>query len=191
MNKSTEKYWLESVKFHGHECPGLAIGLKSALIAKEILAIVDNSGDEEIVCLAETDACGIDAIQVTLGATVGSGSLRIIYKGKQAFSFYNRQNNKSVRVVFKGIDGEMQKHEKIQEILNSENSKYFHIKTTKYPFPPRAAIYKSALCSECFEITAENAIEYVDGEPLCGDCYEEKILPDNSPKLKQLFNTNK
>lgn len=175
MDKSAEKYWEKSVKFHGHQCPGLAIGLKCALIAKDALDIDDNMDDEDVVCLAETDACGVDAIQITLGATVGSGSLRIIYKGKNAFSFYNRKNNKSARVVFKGIDKEMEKNDKIHEILYSENSKYFEIKQPKHPFPPRAAIYKSAICAKCLEITAENSLKDIDGKPICSDCCKEKI----------------
>ena len=87
MNK---ELWEKAVKFHGHECPGLAIGVKVCEAAMEKMGI-GKSEDEEIVCVTENDACGVDAIQVLLGCSIGKGNL--IYKdtGKQAFSFFNRK----------------------------------------------------------------------------------------------------
>lgn len=69
-----DELWYECVKFHGHECPGLAIGFRAALIAKEKME-VSFSQDEEIVCITENDACGVDAIQVITGCTLGKGNL--------------------------------------------------------------------------------------------------------------------
>lgn len=45
---------------------GLAIGFKAALYARELLGL-GRAEDEEVVCIAECDACPIDAIQVILG----------------------------------------------------------------------------------------------------------------------------
>ena len=36
---------------------------------------LDFSADEDVVCIAENDACGVDAIQVLLGCSVGKGNL--------------------------------------------------------------------------------------------------------------------
>lgn len=84
------------VAFHGHECGGLTIGYKAALYALKLLDVSKGdssesqgcvSKDEELVCIAENDACGIDAIQVILGCSVGKGNLLFHMRGKQAFSF--------------------------------------------------------------------------------------------------------
>lgn len=162
--------WNKCVDFHGHACPGLAIGYKAAILAKEILQISDVNDDEDIVCVSETDACGVDAFQVIFKATVGSGSTRITYKGKNAFSVYDRQSGKSVRLVWKSDIVSDSKEEKMNKILNTSSDNLFLIKETKGDFPARAKIYKSYRCSICDEITAENAISNINGKFLCIDC---------------------
>ena len=67
-----DELWEKCVEFHGHSCGGLAIGYRAALYAKELLG-TGRSEDEEIVCVAENDACGVDAIQVLLGCSAGKG----------------------------------------------------------------------------------------------------------------------
>ncbi len=56
-----DKLWEQVAVFHGHKCPGLAIGYKVSLLALKHLDIKDDINDEDIVCIAETDACGVDA----------------------------------------------------------------------------------------------------------------------------------
>ena len=94
------KNWKDCVAFHGHECGGLTIGYKASLYAIELLGL-EFSDDEQVVCITENDACGVDAIQVMLGCSIGKGNLLFHMRGKQAFSFYNRKNGKSVRLVLK------------------------------------------------------------------------------------------
>ena len=62
------------VEFHGHMCPGLAIGY-SAVKAAESLMKTTASEDEELVCLVENNSCAVDAVQVLLGCTFGKGNL--------------------------------------------------------------------------------------------------------------------
>lgn len=76
--------WEKCVAFHGHACGGLTIGYKAACYAAELLEL-DFSGDEQLVCIAENDACGVDAIQALLGCSVGKGNLLFHMRGKQAF----------------------------------------------------------------------------------------------------------
>jgi hypothetical protein len=49
------------VQFHGHECPGLAIGYRMATAAMEALESF-RAEDEELVAIVENDACGVDAL---------------------------------------------------------------------------------------------------------------------------------
>ena len=66
MQKELESLWQQCVAFHGHGCGGLAVGFRAVLYAWELFESDSTSEDEEIVCIAETDACGVDAIQALL-----------------------------------------------------------------------------------------------------------------------------
>ena len=88
----------EAVAFHGHICPGLATGYRAAAVALERLRS-GRSEDEELVVITETDACGVDAIQVITGCTVGKGNLFFKDHGKHAFTFINRKTGEAVRVA--------------------------------------------------------------------------------------------
>ena len=55
--------WQKCVDFHGHSCGGLRIGYAAAEYAMKLLNI-SFSDNEQVVCISENDACGVDAIQV-------------------------------------------------------------------------------------------------------------------------------
>ena len=84
------------VDFHGHLCPGLAMGIQAAQIAlREIGA---HAKDEEVVAVVETDMCGVDAIQFLTGCTFGKGNLIHRDWGKNAFSFFRRSDGRAIRI---------------------------------------------------------------------------------------------
>ena len=66
MQKELESLWEKCVEFHGHGCGGLAVGFRAVLYVWELFGSDQPAEDEEIVCVAETDACGVDAIQALL-----------------------------------------------------------------------------------------------------------------------------
>ena len=88
------------VHFHGHTCMGLTLGYMAAKLGLKYLA-ENRAVDEELICIAETDACGCDAIQVLTGCTFGKGNF--IYRdiGKMAFTFASRSSGKGVRLAMK------------------------------------------------------------------------------------------
>ncbi|MCL4536163.1 MAG: formylmethanofuran dehydrogenase subunit E family protein, partial [Nitrospirae bacterium] len=61
------------VKFHGHSCPGLALGYRVGVAAVKELNMENISEDEEVVAIVENDSCAVDAIQVLTGCTFGKG----------------------------------------------------------------------------------------------------------------------
>ncbi|MFH2059795.1 MAG: formylmethanofuran dehydrogenase subunit E family protein, partial [Pseudomonadota bacterium] len=67
-----EKLIKETIAFHGHNCPGLTIGIRVAELALEKL---DNNNKSDWVCVTETDMCGVDAIQFLTGCSFGKGNL--------------------------------------------------------------------------------------------------------------------
>lgn len=52
-----------------------------------------------MVCVAETDMCGVDAIQFLTGCTFGKGNLIHKDYGKMGFRFYDRKTGKGFRAV--------------------------------------------------------------------------------------------
>lgn len=171
MTQIEEELWQKCIDFHGHSCGGLAIGFKAALYALELLD-AKYSQDEELVCISENDACGVDAIQVITGCSIGKGNLIIRMKGKQAFNFYNRKNNKSIRIYTKERPAGMTKEESLQYRLKSPYELLFAASPAKEEIPVKARIFKNCVCDDCGEVTAEAMMRLQDGKKLCLDCYE-------------------
>lgn len=163
--------WEKAVAFHGHECGGLTIGYKAALYAIELLEL-NFSDDEEVVCVTENDACGVDAIQAILGCTCGKGNLIFHVIGKQAFSFYNRKTNKSVRLVLKDRPSGMTREESFSYLQGKSPNELFDVKETKFVFPEKAKLFDSFKCEICGESTGEKWLSEVDGKKICLDCRE-------------------
>lgn len=170
MNET--ELWERCVAFHGHSCGGLAIGFRAALYAKELLGL-SFSSDEQVVCLSENDACGVDAIQVVLGCSVGKGNLLFRLRGKQAFSFYQRKTGQSVRLLLNPRPEGMSREEALVYYRNTPADELFSIKEVTVPLPPEAKLFGSHACAHCGECTAEAFLRIQDGQFLCLDCAED------------------
>ena len=165
------KTWIDCVAFHGHECGGLTIGYKASLYAIELLHL-DFSADEEVVCICENDACGVDAIQVMLGCSIGKGNLLFHMRGKSAYSFYNRTTGESVRLVQKPKPDWLTREDSFAYYQSCEPKDMFDVKEATIPLPEKARIFDSYTCDCCGENTGANWIRHVGGRKLCLDCYE-------------------
>ena len=165
------KTWKDCVQFHGHECGGLTIGYKASLYAIQLLNL-EFSSDEQVVCIAENDACGIDAIQVMLGCSIGKGNLLFHMRGKQAFSFYNRKTGASVRLVLKPRPEGMTKAESFAYYQSCEPEEMFDVKEATIQLPEKARLFDSYICDCCGETTGANWIRLAGDKKLCLDCYE-------------------
>jgi formylmethanofuran dehydrogenase subunit E len=190
----------EVAKFHGHVCPGLTIGYVAAKAGIEELC-VDRDIDEELVTIVENDACGVDAVQVVTGCTIGKGNLIYRDYGKQAFTFICRDSGKAVRVVLKssfnidGIDPELSKlrpkvmsgtateaetvefRKRMNDISEymrkAPAEEMFDIKHVNVEIPHKARIFNSVKCSKCGEMFAESRARMQNGEIVCIPCYDE------------------
>lgn len=165
------KTWNDCVAFHGHECGGLTIGYKASLYAAELLQL-EFSDDEQVVCITENDACGVDAVQVMLGCSVGKGNLLFHIRGKQAFSFYNRKTGKSVRLVLKPKPEGMTKEASFAFYQACRPEEMFTVKETTILVPEKARLFDSFTCDCCGEVTGANWIRLAGDKKLCLDCYE-------------------
>lgn len=198
MNQDYPKDLQKAIEFHGHFCPGLAIGYRAAKAAIKKLE-AERAEDEELIAIVETDACGIDAVQSLLGCTMGKGNL--IYKdyGKQVFTIASRKQNKAVRValkpnaypqspaqdelraaVFGGTASEEQRKEfqeiqqaRITQLLTKETDQLFKVEWIDMPLPLPARIFKSVICDYCGETVMEPRARLKEGKIACLSCNEE------------------
>lgn len=190
----------EAVAFHGHVCPGLATGYRAAEVALARLRS-GRSEDEELVVITETDACGVDAIQVLTGCTAGKGNLLFKDHGKHAFTFINRNTGEAVRVVsnpsfdidaldphfaplrtrvMQGQATEAEHaefHERMEKvveaIMKAPAEDLFVIHEVDAEIPERARIFRSVPCANCGEMTAESRVRVEDGKFVCYACSRE------------------
>lgn len=164
--------WDLARAFHGHECPGLAIGVRACEAATVKLGI-DRGIDEEIVCVSENDACGVDAVQAILGCTIGKGNLILRMTGKQAFTFYSREREAAMRFYLKAGCGDMTREGYMDYLLTAPIDEIFECREVSGVAPARACIFDSAECEECGERASEAAMHLARGKKLCEDCYKK------------------
>lgn len=190
----------EAVAFHGHVCPGLATGYRAAEVALARLRS-GRSEDEDLVVITETDACGVDAIQVLTGCTAGKGNLFFKDYGKHAFTFINRKTGAAVRVAanpsfdIDALDPDLAPlrarvmqgratdeehaafHERVNRvvdaILETPAETLFTIRDVEVEIPERARIFRSVPCAACGEMTAESRVRVEDGKFVCYACSRE------------------
>ena len=194
-----EKALAEVVHFHGHMCPGLAIGVRAAEVA--LREIGPHSVDEEVVCQVETDMCAVDAIQFMTGCTFGKGNLIHRDWGKNAFTFWRRSDGKALRIrtrlgVF-GSDSDAERQrlfaavrqgsaspaegarfqelhlQRASQVLEAPEADILEFFPIDSAAPAVARIHDSITCAECGEPTMATRVEMVADRPLCPPCREE------------------
>ena len=169
MEWDHKRQWERCASFHGHVCGGLLIGYLAALYAAELLDLAPAEG-EEAVCIAENDACGVDAIQAALGCSVGKGNLLFHMTGKQAFSFYNRADGQSVRLVLAERPEPLEGRDIEAYCRAYPPEGVFRTGPVRLPLPERARRFESYACEGCGETAGANWIRIQDGKKLCMDC---------------------
>ncbi|MCD6382832.1 MAG: formylmethanofuran dehydrogenase subunit E family protein, partial [Thermoplasmata archaeon] len=100
VNEEVLHYVERAARFHGHICPGLAVGCVASMI---VLQRFPPSADEELVAVVENDSCSVDAIQVLTGCTFGKGNLFHYDYGKSVYTFYSRGSSKAIRLAMKDV----------------------------------------------------------------------------------------
>ena len=91
----------ESVRVHGHLCPGQVLGVRLAILGLELIEIDDPKGSQrkDLMVFVEIDRCATDAIQSVTGCSLGKRSLRWKDYGIMAATFLNLKTGRAFRVV--------------------------------------------------------------------------------------------
>ncbi len=190
----------EIVRFHGHMCPGLAMGIRAAEIA--LREVGGHSSDEEVVALTETDMCAVDAIQYLTGCTFGKGNLVHLDYGKNAYTFARRSDGRAIRVSVrpgaferspeygqlsaKVRDGSAtqeeralhkeQRADRVEAILRAPEEQLYAVEELEgAQVPPMARIHDSVPCAGCGEPTMETRVRKLEGRELCPACLETAL----------------
>jgi len=168
------------ILFHGHICPGLAIGYRATLAGLERLG-VERAEDEELIAIVENDSCSVDAAQFLAGATFGKGNFFFHDYGKQVFTFARRDDNHAVRVALKPekkrpskIKDAEWREERVKYILDAPLEDLFTISDVEIELPPSARIRSSVICESCGEPVMETRTVSHEGKTICRDCAGEK-----------------
>ena len=91
----------ESVRTHGHLCPGQVLGVKMSLLGLRAIKVADPRGRDRknLLIFVEIDRCATDAIQSVTGCSLGKRTMKFMDYGKMAATFLNLRTNRAVRVV--------------------------------------------------------------------------------------------
>lgn len=199
-NQSPYASFEEVVRFHGHACPGLASGYQASIAAMKALGVT-RPQDEELVAIAETDACGVDAVQVVTGCTAGKGNLVIHDYGKHVFTFINRESGEAVRVkisqpempqravldelrprISAGTATEEEQrifhslmHASVKNILSLDPGEVARVEKVVIQPPVKARIFASIPCEICGEMVADAKTREYDGKKICIPCYLKTV----------------
>jgi len=194
----------DTVQFHGHACPGLAIGYRVASLALKELGV--RARDEEMVAIVENNSCAVDAIQLICGCTFGKGNLIFKDYGKQVYTFIKRPRPEAIRIAVKWVGPpedaateamwqlyakgdrspevtaavQDRKARKMRSVLESDDEKLFDVKRITVAMPEPAKIYKSLTCTSCGEKVMEPRTRKIASRVVCIPCSEKEKYPDGS-----------
>ncbi len=189
--------WERVVAFHGHTCPGLAVGYRIACIIRRELTSA-RASDEELLAIIENDACGVDAVQLLLGCTAGKGNLILLDHGKQVYTFQHRESGHALRIAVKpsmmklnakdinirnrvntgtATEAEREDFQKkrqalIRRILSVPEHKFCEMRTVITEPRRRASILPSCICCSCGESVMEARARIKNGRIVCIPCSE-------------------
>jgi formylmethanofuran dehydrogenase subunit E len=190
------KSFEEVADFHGHVCPGLALGYRVSLFALKELG--ERASDEELVAIVENNSCAVDAVQALTGCTFGKGNLIFRDYGKQVYTFMRRPSGDGLRIsvdwrfpeetdeeklmwdryrngdrskeVLKAVHN--RKAKKIDTILSASDSQLFKVTKGEMLLPGEARIYPSLRCGICDEKVMESRARIKDGKIVCIPCFD-------------------
>jgi len=198
MGTAKQTSFPDVTTFHGHVCPGTAIGYRAAKIATRELSS-DKLVDEVLVVIVENDSCSVDAVQVVTDCTFGKGNLVFRDYGKHVYTFINRDTGDAVRIALKSSvdlehvdpawsqlrtkvnsgsasrqeEQEFRKRadgiaETLMKMPEEDLFDVTHIEIAEVP--RKARIFRSVTCHKCGEPVSEHRVRLENGETVCIPC---------------------
>lgn len=192
-------YFDLGLKFHGHKCPAMPLGLKAACAAMNTLG-AQRSKDKELMLLAETAdnhaaGCFLDGLMTVTGCTYGKSNIKKLYYGKMAFTLIDVKSKKAVRVSLKPkffekmLESPFIAERKkgiapqdvdpkitdplIERILNLKNEEFLDISPVfDYEYKKAPGVMEADFCDVCGEAVFIDKLKFIDGKQVCIPCSE-------------------
>ena len=182
------------LKFHGHKCPAMPLGIRAALAAMRALG-VEKAQDKELYLISETGkghaaGCFLDGMMVATGCTYGKSNIEKKYYNKMAFTLVDAATGRAVRVRLKDeffknllenspfvkLRSEGVKPQDVpaeiadplvEKVLNMPDEMFLEIGgITEVELPKGKGCFEAKPCAKCGELTFVNKLE----NGVCGAC---------------------
>lgn len=184
-NLNFEELLNESVKIHGHLCPGQVLGVRMSMFSLKKIKIQDPKGKDRknLIVFAEIDRCATDAIQSVTGCSLGKRTLKFLDYGKMAATFVNLKTRYAVRVIAKEESREKAKNyfPEIEDKYKCQTEAYkimpddemfkwekVKVKIPEQDMPGRPL--RRIKCEYCGEFVHDKRDVTMDGNLLCKAC---------------------
>jgi formylmethanofuran dehydrogenase subunit E len=175
----------ESVRVHGHLCPGQVLGVKMSMLGLREIGVGDPKGKDRksIMVFVEMDRCATDAVQSVTGCSLGRRTMKFMDYGKMAATFVNLKTGKAVRVVaredardkakklFPDIENKYQAQLEAYKIMPDEelfDVMQVQVKINPEDMPGRPL--RRVKCDSCREYVQDAREVYREGKVLCRHC---------------------
>ena len=179
-----QEEYMEQLKmageFHGEICGGIAIGTKLAMYGMELMGMELNQRHKNLIVFLEIDRCMSDAVQSVTGCSMGKRTLKQMYYGKFAATFYNTDTGEALRITDADANNKFKEKETKDEMIarfrNTPPEELFKvdkvkIELSKGDMPGKP--YTSVFCSVCGEKVSDGRHVLRGGKPVCISCAEE------------------
>lgn len=175
----------ESVRIHGHLCPGQVLGVRMAMAGLREAGISDPKGADRknIIVFVEIDRCATDAIQSVTGCCLGKRTLKFMDYGKMAATFVNLRTGKAVRMLAREESRELaatrfpemsDKHKgQLEAYKVMPESDLFEATEVEVDLEPEDMPGRPAgrvKCQECGEYVQDKREILDEGKTLCRPC---------------------
>jgi formylmethanofuran dehydrogenase subunit E len=91
-----------SAALHRHLCPRQVLGVRTGMLAGELLGLELPQRDKRLLTIMETNGCAADGVSAATGCWVGGRTLRVEDFGKVAATFVDTQTEQAVRIAPRG-----------------------------------------------------------------------------------------
>jgi len=177
----------ESVKIHGHLCPGQVLGVKMSMLGLREIGIEDPKGKDRknLIVFVEMDRCATDAVQSVTGCSLGHRTMKFMDYGKMAAAFVNLKTGRAVRVVakeesrekakkyFPDIDDKYKAQLEAYKVMpDKELFDVMNVRISIKPEDMPGRPLKRIPCDICGEYVQDMREVHKSGKTLCRPCAE-------------------
>ncbi len=198
MDATLQEYFDIGLKFHGHKCPAMPMGLRAGLAAMKALG-VERAKNKELIVRSETGkghaaGCFLDGVMTATGCTYGKSNIQKLYYNKMAFTLIDVTGGRSVRVSLKPefFEGALNSpfvqqraqgvepqdipaklvDPLVERILGLAEDQFLDIGQVQSVEPPKGkGTFKTRRCARCGEVTFVNKLRVTEeGDFVCIPC---------------------